>query len=148
MTGKLILFVGISGAGKSTLAKAMREKGLAHCYYEADMFMVDNAGNYKFDPKRLHYCHQQCGMRVNLAMSKGLTVIQSNTNLRRSDLESYFDDAKYYNYNVEIIKLDTFFESKHGVPPEKLAKMKHWFDNIDLSNLPDHVAVVEKPIIS
>ena len=148
MAGKLIILIGMSGSGKSTLAKAMIAKGLADCYYEADMFMIDHAGHYKFEPTRLPYCHNMCASRVNTAMSKGLTVIQSNTNLFRRDLESYFDDAKHYNYNVEIIKMPKYYKSTHNVPARKLDAMKVNFNKIDLSNLPEHVKIVGFPSIT
>ena len=139
----LYILQGIAGSGKSTLAKKMIAEGKAAEHWEADMWMRDITGEYEFNPKRLGFCHNLCGMKINLAMSKGLNVIQSNTNLRRCDLDNYIDDAKGYGYNVVIIKLSTNYGSIHGVPAEKIASMKDLLDRFDYQDLPEFVTVEE-----
>jgi predicted kinase len=139
----LYILQGIAGAGKSTLAKKMIAEGKADEYWEADMFMVDENGNYNFNLKKLGHCHNMCGMKVNLAMSRGLNVIQANTNLRRQDIDNYIDDAKDYGYNVVIIKLFTDYGSIHNVPQDTLVTMKRRMAEFDYSNLPDFVTVEE-----
>lgn len=113
--------------------------------YEADMWMKDSQGNYKFDPKNLGYAHSQCRRMVEGAMVIKQNVIQSNTNLRRVDLQTYFDLAEQYGYNVVIIKLSTNYGSIHGVPAEKVAMMKDLLDRFDYQGLPEFVTVENYP---
>jgi tRNA uridine 5-carbamoylmethylation protein Kti12 len=42
----LILLRGLPGSGKTTLAKSLVTKD--YCHKEADMYFVDEFGNYKF----------------------------------------------------------------------------------------------------
>lgn len=61
MASTLVLIRGIPGSGKSTLAKAM--PGFFHV--EADMYFVDDSGNYRFGGERLREAHACCiGTRV------------------------------------------------------------------------------------
>lgn len=141
MEKTLYILQGCPGSGKSTLAKKMVAEGKADEYWEADIWMRDITGEYEFNPKRLGFCHNMCGMRVNLAMSKGLNVIQSNTNLRRRDIDNYIDDAAEYGYQVVIIRLHSNYGSIHNVPPNKIKQMKRMMDEFDWKDLPDFVTV-------
>ena len=138
----LYILQGIAGAGKSTLALSMIPK-IAPLMYEADMWMEDEKGNYKFDPKNLNYAHSQCRKAVEGAMIIKQNVIQSNTNLHRKDVNPYLDLAEKYGYNVVIIKLNSSYGSIHNVPPDKIASMKDLLDRFDYKNLPDFVTVEE-----
>lgn len=139
----LYILQGIAGAGKSTLAKKMIAEGKASCYYEADMFMTNHQGEYHFDPKKLGSCHASCVHMIEVEMQNCENVIQSNTNLRRKDLDLYLDLAEKYGYNVVIIKLNTSYGSIHNVPEDKIASMKDLLSRFDYKNLPDFVTVEE-----
>ena len=47
---------GIPGSGKSTMARKLAPNAA----FEADAYMVDQQGNYAFDPSRLGEVHQKC----------------------------------------------------------------------------------------
>ena len=125
-----ILFRSPAGFGKSTMALALRRYWQSEGYtvngpYEADDWMVEN-GKYKFDAKKLNYCHKQCLKSCEDAMFAGAdVVIQSNTNIRRQHYQPYLDLAKKFGYKVqEIIIRGDGFQNEHGVPPEKVEQMK------------------------
>jgi len=122
--GKLIIIAGIPGAGKSTLAAKMVAEGQADCFFEADQWMIDNSGNYLFQPDKLKYCHEKCFRSVCDALRNGLTVIQSNTNLQQWECRKYIEFAKSLVAEVEIIHLHSEYGSIHGVPAQKLKEMK------------------------
>jgi hypothetical protein len=139
----LYILQGIAGSGKSTLAKKMIAEGKALEHIEADTWMVDKIGNYSFDPKKLGYCHMMCRAEIEDCLKMGQNVIQSNTNLRRVDLQTYFDLAEQYGYEVTLIRLNSNFGSIHNVPPEKVASMKGLLDRFDYQSLPEFVTVEE-----
>ena len=139
----LYILQGIAGAGKSTLAKKMIAEGKASEYWEADMWMVDRKCNYKFDPIKLGHCHKQCKEVIEDAMIRKQNIIQSNTNLRRKDIESYLYLAEQYGYEVTLIRLNSNFGSIHNVPDEKIASMKDLLDRFDYQSLPEFVTVEE-----
>lgn len=139
----LYILQGIAGAGKTTLAKKMIAEGKALEHIEADAWMVDKNGKYSFDPKKLGYCHMMCRSEIEDCLKMGQNVIQSNTNLRRVDLQTYFDLAEQYGYKVVLIRLKTDYGSIHGVPADKIAQMKAMLDKFDYKNLPDFVTVEE-----
>ena len=139
----LYILQGIAGAGKTTLANKMIAEGNAAKHYEADMWMNDGRGTYKFDPKRLGYCHSQCRLAIEGSMMAGKNVIQSNTNLRRVDLQTYLDLAEQYGYEVTLIRLNSNFGSIHNVPADKIAIMKDQLDRFNYQSLPEFVTVEE-----
>ena len=61
---KLYIVRGLPGAGKSTFAKKLLQEGKVQQHLEADEFMTNENGDYKFDPTILQKCHQQCQMWV------------------------------------------------------------------------------------
>ena len=140
----LYILQGAAGSGKSTLAKKMIAEGKALEHFEADMWMVDPVTKiYKFDPKRLGYCHQMCRDQVKYTMMATWNVIQSNTNLHRKDVNPYLDLAEQYGYEVVLIRLNSDFGSIHNVPPDKIAQMKDLLAKFDYQGLPDFVGVEE-----
>ena len=119
----LYIIRGVPGSGKSTLARRMRAE-LGAPYYEADMWMVDSDGNYLFDPKRLPYCHQMCQQHVCRDMIEGVSIIVSNTFIRRWEADAYYVLAKIWGYEVKVILCEGGWSNEHGVPPDRVAIMK------------------------
>lgn len=124
----LILCIGTPGSGKSTLAAkiafAQRNSGFDTVVCEADSFMIDENRNYKFDPKKLGYCHKQCQDQCEAGMKSEWSVIVSNTNLTRKEREVYYKLADKYGYDVQEIFIRSPFKSVHGVPDWKIEEMK------------------------
>lgn len=98
--GKLILMVGVPGSGKSTYIQN-------HFHFpficSADHYMVDDAGNYEFNPNRLGYCHNCCQDAAAWAVEHDYPiVVVDNTNIKQRDRKFYVDLAKKHGYEVEI----------------------------------------------
>lgn len=121
---RLVLVWGLPGAGKSTLAKKITyfEDKIVIC--EADQFMVNDKGDYEFNPKRLHWCHQKCQEKCEAAMIAGHSVIVSNTSLSKKERKPYLELAAKYGYDVQEIFIKSPFKSVHNVPEEKVEEMK------------------------
>ena len=135
----LTLIRGIPGSGKTTLAKTIcfsMNNGSWHngrfknCfYYEADLYMIDNKGNYCFDKEKLKYCHDTCFENAIATLKDGYSVVVSNTFIKRWEMQRYIDAAKEIGVEVIEITVKSDFESTHGVPTETIERMKRDFEN-------------------
>ena len=126
---ELILVRGVPGSGKSTYALKCwsddRSAGLSASVWEADMSMVDERGEYKFDPNRLKHCHQVCQQSVCVDMGWGVERIYvANTFIRKWEADVYYALAKVWGYDVKVIRLEGNFDNVHGVPRDRVNIMK------------------------
>jgi predicted kinase len=125
MNKTLYIVRGIPGSGKSTLA---RELGGIH--FEADMFFVDENGDYKFDMDQIKQAHEWCRNSVKGAMRAGeKKVVVSNTFTQEWEMDPYLDIAKEFEYRVFTIIVENRHGNKnlHNVPEEIIEKMKNRF---------------------
>lgn len=120
---KLIMIMGVPGSGKTTKAKKL-QKLLSAYHFEADMFMIDESGNYKFDPEKLGFCHDCCYNKTFAAMYAGATVIVSNTFIKAWERAKYFELARQYGYEVVVVRMNTEYKTIHGVPEDKIEAMR------------------------
>jgi len=123
---KLILLRGLPGAGKSTLAKTF--EGARH--FEADMFFMDENGNYNFDVTKLREAHEWCRNNVDNTMSFGIDVVVSNTFTQKWEMDAYYELAKKHGYVVFSLIVENRHGgvNKHNVPEDKLLAMKERFE--------------------
>jgi len=131
---KLILIRHCSGAGSSTLAKFLStyldfgiDAGGKVCHYEADQWMMDADGNYKFDAVKLGYCHAQCRHSTAKAMLNEVpAIIVSNTFSRESEIAPYIELAEINDYEVTVMILENRHGNKsvHNVPEETLQRQE------------------------
>ncbi len=124
---KMIMIMGVPGSGKTSKARKLK-KLLSAYHFEADMFMVDESGKYKFDPEKLGFCHDCCWNKTFAAMYAGATVIVSNTFIKAWERAPYFDLARQFGYDVLVIRMNTRYNSIHDVPKEKIEQM---YNNIE-----------------
>lgn len=118
----LILVRGLPGSGKSTYAtKEATKKGLVH--YEADMYHMVN-GEYKFDRKKASKAHEWCEMGVRNTLSRGHSVIVSNTFTTNEEMEVYRYMASWYRAKFNVVEMKENYGSIHGVPEDVIEKMK------------------------
>jgi predicted kinase len=123
---KLFLLRGLPGAGKSTLAKSLGDAR----HFEADMYFIDEKGNYNFDATKLRSAHEWCRNNVENTMSFGKDVVVSNTFTQQWEMDAYYELAAKYGYTV----FSLIVENRHGgvnthnVPEDKLEQMKERFE--------------------
>jgi hypothetical protein len=93
---KHIIFVrGLPGSGKTTLATRLAQKCNSK-FFEADQFMVDQHGNYKFDIRKLGYAHKQCLIDGLKYLARNQTVIFSNTFVTIRDFVPYIREIQNF----------------------------------------------------
>jgi predicted kinase len=122
-----ILYIvrGIPGSGKSTFAKTLGGQ-----HYEADMFFIDENGDYNFDVTKIKDAHQWCqGMVKGDMILEYPKIVVSNTSTQEWEMEPYFTLAKEYGYTVFTIVVENRHGgvNQHGVPEDKLQIMKDRF---------------------
>lgn len=125
----LYLIRGVPGSGKSTLAMNMSNSdvwgGDTSVIFEADMFMVNDQGEYHFDPLKLKYCHGRCHQFVNMAMiEKTDHIYVSNTFIKKWEADVYHTLARVWGYDVKVICCEGTYENVHGVPDNKVELMR------------------------
>jgi hypothetical protein len=127
----LYLLRGLPGSSKSTLAKQ-----LGGTHFETDNYFLDDNKNYKFDGSKLREAHQWCqdlvsdAMLLNHTTGHNETIVVSNTFTKEWEMKPYMDMAKDWEYRVFSIIVENRHGgvNQHGVPDEKLQKMKDRFE--------------------
>lgn len=128
LTNKLYIIRGLPGSGKSNLAEELKQKGLVSYVVEADQFMVDDEGFYKFVPSNLQRCHEECQAWVKFHLDNGENVAVANTFTRIWEMAPYFK----MGYPYTIITAKGNFKNIHGVPNQVIENMKQrWQDFAD-----------------
>ena len=125
----LYIIRGIPGSGKSTMARKLAPNAA----FEADAYMVDQQGNYAFDPSRLGEVHQKCYEAVRDALMQDIAnVAVANTFVKRWEYQKYVDLANELGVKYEIIVCNGGYKNIHGVPEEAIQRMKdNWEDTMN-----------------
>lgn len=127
---ELVLLRGLPSSGKSTLAKILvGDKD--YCHKEADMYFIDNKGEYKFDVSKIKDAHAWCQEEVDcLLRLEHSPVVVSNTFTQEWEMSAYNELAQKYGYRVHSIIVENRHGGKniHGVPDNKLEIMKNRFE--------------------
>jgi predicted kinase len=129
----LYLLRGLPGSGKSTLANQIGD-----IHFEADMYFIDENGEYAFNGADIKKAHQWCQSQVELAMiqnhiTDGLDssdIVVSNTFTQEWEMEPYYKLAESYGYRVFslIVEKRQYGENIHGSPADKIQIMKDRFE--------------------
>jgi predicted kinase len=129
----LYLLRGLPGAGKSTLANQI---GGSH--FEADMYFINENGEYIFNGADIKKAHQWCQSQVELAMIQnhityGLDssdIVVSNTFTQGWEMEPYYKLAESYGYRVFSLIVENRHggENIHGAPENKIEEMRVRFE--------------------
>jgi len=125
----LTLIRGLPGSGKSTLAKKLVEEtanstGQTIVHLEADMYFIDDAGVYCFQPELIKKAHAWCEQACESRLQQHQNVIVSNTFIKHWEMKAYLQLAKQYNAKLEVIVCQGKYENTHEVPSETVKRMK------------------------
>jgi predicted kinase len=129
----LYLLRGLPGAGKSTLANQIGDT-----HFEADMYFINENGEYIFNGADIKKAHQWCQSQVELAMIQnhityGLDssdIVVSNTFTQGWEMEPYYKLAETYGYRVFSLIVENRHggENIHGAPENKIEEMRVRFE--------------------
>ena len=129
----LYLLRGLPGSGKSTLSNQFGDT-----HFEADMYFINENGEYIFNGADIKKAHQWCQSQVELAMIQnrityGLDssdIIVSNTFTQEWEMEPYYKLAESYGYRVFSLIVENRHggENIHGAPADKIQAMKDRFE--------------------
>jgi predicted kinase len=129
----LYLLRGLPGSGKSTLANQIGDTR-----FEADMYFINENGEYLFNGADIKKAHQWCQSQVELAMiqnhiTHGLDssdIVVSNTFTQEWEMEPYYKLAETYGYRVFSLIVENRHggENIHGAPADKIQIMKDRFE--------------------
>lgn len=114
------------GSGKSTFAKTLGGQ-----HYEADMYFIDENGNYNFDGTKIKNAHAWCLDKVKTDMSVAREkIVVSNTFTQEWEMEPYFEIAKQYGYKAFSIVVENRHggTNVHNVPEDKIEQMCNRFE--------------------
>lgn len=81
---KLTLIRGLPGSGKSTLAKTLDAQ-----HFEADMYFINEKGEYCYNGDKIGEAHEWCQQQVEKALAANQDVVVANTFVRLWEMKAY-----------------------------------------------------------
>jgi len=120
---KLTLVRGVPGSGKTTLAKKID----AHLM-EADLFFINQKGEYNFSSKLIKEAHAWCQLETKRMLRSGHSVVVANTFVRHWEMDFYLKLASKEGVEVEIIEAQGNYKNVHGVSDEVVERMRNQYE--------------------
>lgn len=121
----LVLIRGLPGSGKSTIAKHMS----GHIHLEADMYHMKD-GEYCFDPAKVKDAHTWCQQQTKNLIAAGDSVVVSNTFTRLWEMQPYFEMAKEFGIEPNVIEAKGNWKNQHNVPDSVLEAMRNRWEEM------------------
>ncbi|PAR27537.1 ATP-binding protein [Vibrio metoecus] len=119
MRPHLTLIRGLPGSGKSTLAKT-----LPAVHLEADMYFVNEQGEYHFRPELIAQAHEWCQQQTEYGFQQGKNVVVSNTFVRHWEMVVYRKLARKYRAKLTILVCRGRYQNVHGVDEATVERMR------------------------
>lgn len=118
----LTLIRGLPGSGKSTLAKT-----IPAVHLEADMYFVNEQGEYQYRTEEIGDAHQWCQQQTDFWLQQGKSVVVSNTFVKQWEMSVYKKLARKHKAKLNIIVCRELYGNIHGVDDEVIERMrKDW----------------------
>jgi predicted kinase len=114
---------GLPGSGKTTYGSELATD-LGIKYFETDMFMTEPDGTYIWTEERWLKAIQKVEDGIYTELSNGNSVVLIGVLARWASIRDYVEAAQHEGFQVEIVHCTNEFESVHGIPAGKLAKLK------------------------
>ena len=132
----LTLIRGLPGSGKTWIADAIQARADSTpkkliAWFEADLWFQDHNGG-KFDANNLPEAHAWCRRMAQYALQDNIDVVVSNTFTRLWELQPYLDMVRQLGVSLQVVYVQSDFESVHAVPPATLAKMEGRWEEFNL----------------
>ncbi|XP_056417865.1 NEDD4-binding protein 2-like 1 [Hyla sarda] len=151
-TKHIYLLRGLPGSGKSSLARKLKKEFPSALVFSTDDYFLMEDGSYIYNPDLLLDAHKWNQKRARKAMSKGRTpIIIDNTNILAWHMKPYAVMALENGYGVIFLEPNTHWKfdvrelarrNSHGVPREKIQRMKNAYEHDVTFNMVLHA---EKP---
>lgn len=122
MEKTIFLLRGLPGSGKTDFAFDLWE-AMPATICSADLYMVDDDGEYEFTPTKLQDCHDMCWFDFTMAMDNDENcIVVDNTNVEVWEYQKYIDEGQKAGYIVRVLTVENHHNGKsiHGVPSETL----------------------------
>ena len=119
---KLTIVRGLPGSGKSTYAKTLNA-----VHVEADMYHVNENGEYDWKPENTKDGHEWCRQTVEILLRNGFNVIVSNTFTQEWEMRPY----KEMGFDYDVKHMIGEYGNIHNVPNFVIAKMRDRWEHSD-----------------
>lgn len=129
--GTLTLIRGLPGAGKTSLARTIvsdkKSRGAKTVIHlEADLFMVDNEGNYKFELEKVRLCNTECIAKAEYYLHMGWDVVVSNSFPQYWEVKPYYDIAAKPGIKTTLIDMQSQYTSENRSARTRQQMIDKW----------------------
>jgi len=116
------LIRGHQGSGKSTYARTVYPN---YVHIEADMYFLDDEGQYHFDPMLLKKAHAWCFEEAWITAFQEKNMVISNTFSQWWEMRLYVLLADKYGYELSTHRCLGEYRSIHNVPEAVVRRTKN-----------------------